>query len=359
MEIGGLVIVAAFVVALSSVPHLIARRTAITQSRDRDRFSPRLRLLQHSDNATHNCDEASGMLLAQRRTFVVNSGEDMGHTQQSTPEIRVDRLTNQKVREISKLRARRAARLSAEAAAGQRRMVIAGVLAVTTLLLAVIVATTPLTWPWILPPAAALAASLGLSRFAALRSQRASAEDMRLLAELREGAAHTRTTAHVETAVVEHNSDGGNTTVTQTDALDNTDDVTNDHEKETHVAQSPTQSEVVESSSDVTHETATETADAGTVTSDAVETSSSATVERRTWTVGSIPAPSYTVRAKVTGRVIHADTDLRGIPRVDATVPARPHAVTPTAGARSTEQVIADQDIVLDLDAVLDARRAQ
>ncbi len=79
----------------------------------------------------------------------------------------------------------------------------------------------------------------------------------------------------------------------------------------------------------------------------------------RAWTVAPIPAPTYASRDRVRGRIVHADTDLRGIPRITAAIPARPIAQTAQVGARSTEEVVADQIVALDLDAVLDARRAQ
>lgn len=92
---------------------------------------------------------------------------------------------------------------------------------------------------------------------------------------------------------------------------------------------------------------------------DKAESTVEATVERRTWNIAHIPAPSYAMRGKISGRVVHSDTDLRGIPRVEASVPARPTSATLTPTTRSTEDVVADQNVVLDLDAVLDARRAQ
>ena len=76
-------------------------------------------------------------------------------------------------------------------------------------------------------------------------------------------------------------------------------------------------------------------------------------------TVAPIPAPTYASRERVRGRIVHANTDLRGIPRIAAAVPARPIAQTAQVGARSTTEVVADQAVALDLDAVLDARRAQ
>jgi len=96
------------------------------------------------------------------------------------------------------------------------------------------------------------------------------------------------------------------------------------------------------------------------VTQSATNGSREASVERRTWSVSAVPAPTYASRPRVVGREVHADTDLRGIPAVDAAVPARPQAGSHGAGdARSTEDVAASQPVVFDLDAVLDNRRAQ
>jgi len=61
----------------------------------------------------------------------------------------------------------------------------------------------------------------------------------------------------------------------------------------------------------------------------------------RAWTVAPIPAPTYAARDRSRGRIVHADTDLRGIPRITAAIPARPIAQTAQVGARSTEEVVA------------------
>ncbi|WP_077209652.1 hypothetical protein [Actinomyces marseillensis] len=85
-----------------------------------------------------------------------------------------------------------------------------------------------------------------------------------------------------------------------------------------------------------------------------------APVERRTWTPAVIPAPTYAMRARLSGRIVHPDTDIRGIPRVDARIPARPIAAGPVAqDARSTEEVVAFESVVLDVEAALDSRIAQ
>ena len=86
----------------------------------------------------------------------------------------IDRRNNKAVRDIARLRARRAARLAAEIAAGRRRMVMTGICALPTVILTIVIAATSITWTWILVPIAALVASLSTSRVAAVRSQRAS-----------------------------------------------------------------------------------------------------------------------------------------------------------------------------------------
>ena len=237
----------------------------------------------------------------------------------------IDRRNNKAVREIAKLRARRAARLAAESAAGRRRMVVTGVCALATVVLGLVIAATSLAWVWIAIPAAALVASLATSRVAAVRSQRASEREFELLTKLRgdvRGAGRPTAAAPADTQ-----------------------------------ASSSTSEEV----SEVVEATEPQT---GSVPSlvfnvEVPEVVEVADTPARAWTVAPIPAPTYASRERVRGRIVHADTDLRGIPRITAAVPARPIAQTAQVGARSTAEVVADQAVALDLDAVLDARRAQ
>ena len=268
------------------------------------------------------CDHASGTILAR---CALTSGGSMhqGTTGRTRPVI--DRRNNKAVREIAKLRARRAARLAAESAAGRRRMVITGVCALATVALGIVIAATSIAWAWIAIPAAALVASLATSRVAAVRSQRASERELELLTKLRgdvRGAGRATAAAPAEPQVVSSSSEEV--------------------------------SEAVEASEPQT----------GSVPSlvfnvEVPEVVEVADTPARAWTVAPIPAPTYASRERVRGRIVHADTDLRGIPRIDAAVPARPIAQTAQVGARSTAEVVADQAVALDLDAVLDARRAQ
>ena len=266
------------------------------------------------------CDHASGTILA-RGALTSGGSMHQGTTGRTRPVI--DRRNNKAVREIAKLRARRAARLAAESAAGRRRMVITGVCALATVALGIVIAATSIAWAWIAIPAAALVASLATSRVAAVRSQRASERELELLTKLRgdvRGSGRATAAAPAE--------------------------------------QAPVAEETVEA--------AVEASDpqTGSVPSlvfnvEVPEVVEVADTPARAWTVAPIPAPTYASRERVRGRIVHADTDLRGIPRIAAAVPARPIAQTAQVGARSTAEVVADQVVALDLDAVLDARRAQ
>ena len=268
------------------------------------------------------CDHASGTILA-RGALTSGGSMHQGTTGRTRPVI--DRRNNKAVREIAKLRARRAARLAAESAAGRRRMVVTGACALATVALGIVVVAASLAWAWIAIPVAALVASLATSRVAAVRSQRASEHELELLTKLRgdvRGAGRTTAAAPAEPQVVSSSSEEV--------------------------------SEVVEASEPET----------GSVPSlvfnvEVPEVVEVADTPARAWTVAPIPAPTYASRERVRGRIVHADTDLRGIPRIAAAVPARPIAQTAQVGARSTAEIVADQAVALDLDAVLDARRAQ
>ena len=266
------------------------------------------------------CDHASGTILA-RGALTSGGSMHQGTTGRTRPVI--DRRNNKAVREIAKLRARRAARLAAESAAGRRRMVVTGACALATVALGIVVVAASLAWAWIAIPVAALVASLATSRVAAVRSQRASERELELLTKLRgdvRGAGRPTAAAPAE--------------------------------------QAPVAEETVEAAVEAS-EPQTGSVPSLVFNVEVPEVVEVADTPARAWTVAPIPAPTYASRERVRGRIVHADTDLRGIPRITAAVPARPIAQTPQVGARSTAEVVADQAVALDLDAVLDARRAQ
>lgn len=339
MEIGGLVIAAVFVSLLATVPQLVERRMAIVESREIDRFSPSLRMIHMDASELDMCDRATGTILARR---ALTSGGSMHTVATGRTRPVIDRRNNKAVRDIARLRARRAARLAAEIAAGRRRMVMTGICALSMVILTIVIAATSITWTWILVPIAALVASLSTSRVAAVRSQRASEREFEQLMKLR---AHVRGGRPVSSAPKVRKAEA-------TKASD-----------EAVVAPRVSSSSAASASAPRAGgaEPATQT---GSVPSlvfnvevpEAVEV---ADTPARAWTVAPIPAPTYASRDRIRGRIVHADTDLRGIPRITAAIPARPIAQTAQVGARSTEEVVADQIVALDLDAVLDARRAQ
>ena len=267
------------------------------------------------------CDHASGTILA-RGALTSGGSMHQGTTGRTRPVI--DRRNNKAVREIAKLRARRAARLAAESAAARRRMVVTGVCALASVVLGIVIAATSLAWAWIAIPAAALVVSLATSRVAAVRSQRASERELELLTKLRgdvRGAGRATAAAPAE-------------------------------------PQAPVAEEAIEAAVEVS-EPQTGSVPSLVFNVEVPEVVEVADTPARAWTVAPIPAPTYASRERVRGRIVHADTDLRGIPRIAAAVPARPIAQTAQVGARSTAAVVADQAVALDLDAVLDARRAQ
>lgn len=280
-------------------------------------------MIQTNEPELDTCDHASGTILA-RGALMSGGSMHQGTTGRTRPVI--DRRNNKAVREIAKLRARRAARLAAESAAGRRRMVVTGVCALATVALGIVIAATSIAWVWIAIPAAALVASLATSRVAAVRSQRASERELELLTKLR---GDVRGAGRPTAAPAESQASSSSSSSEEV-------------------------AEVVEASEPQT----------GSVPSlvfnvEVPEVVEVADTPARAWTVAPIPAPTYASRERVRGRIVHADTDLRGIPRIAAAVPARPIAQTAQVGARSTAEVVADQAVALDLDAVLDARRAQ
>ena len=337
----------AVIVTLATLPHLIARRSAMMQSRENDRFSPSLRLVESASVVpVDECADDSPALLNGTRPVQRRSSPVAHNAPVLTAEAA--RARSRGVREISALRARRAARLSAEAAAARRRVLLVAVAALATLILAGCAAATSLSWMWPLLPFAVGAATLVFSRACAIRSQRIGEEEVAQLRRLRDqlsrssasGKASTEVTAVEAEAVQLPVSDASEEGV-EDESL-RADQVTNESEDLAEDLQNEAQAAVEE-----------------TVAS-AIEEEIPAPVERRTWTPAAIPAPTYAMRARLSGRIVHPDTDIRGIPRVDARIPARPIAAGPVPkDARSTEEVVAYEAVVLDVEAALDSRIAQ
>lgn len=337
----------AVIVTLAALPHLIARRSAMMQSRENDRFSPSLRLVESASVVpVDECADDSPALLNGTRPVQRRSSPVAHNAPVLTAEAA--RARSRGVREISALRARRAARLSAEAAAARRRVLLVAVAALATLILAGCAAATSLSWMWPLLPFAVGTATLVFSRACAIRSQRIGEEEVAQLHRLRDQLSRSSASAKASAEVTTVEAEAVQSPVSNAseegveDESLRADQVTDESEELAEDLQNEAQAAVEE-----------------TVAS-AIEEEIPAPVERRTWTPAAIPAPTYAMRARLSGRIVHPDTDIRGIPRVDARIPARPIAAGPVPkDARSTEEVVAFEAVVLDVEAALDSRIAQ
>lgn len=337
----------AVIVTLATLPYLVARRSAMMQSRENDRFSPSLRLVESASVVpVDECADDSPALLNGTRPVQRRSSPVAHNAPVLTAEAA--RARSRGVREISALRARRAARLSAEAAAARRRVLLVAVAALATLILAGCAAATSLSWMWPLLPFAVGAATLVFSRACAIRSQRIGEEEVAQLHRLRDQLSRSSASGKASTEVTAVDAEAVQLPVSDAseegmeDESLRADQVTNESEELAEDLQNEAQAAAEE-----------------TVAS-AIEEEIPAPVERRTWTPAAIPAPTYAMRARLSGRTVHPDTDIRGIPRVDARIPARPIAAGPVPkNARSTEEVVAYEAVVLDVEAALDSRIAQ
>ena len=337
----------AVIVTLATLPYLVARRSAMMQSRENDRFSPSLRLVESASVVpVDECADESPALLNGTRPVQRRSSPVAHNAPVLTAEAA--RARSRGVREISALRARRAARLSAEAAAARRRVLLVALAALAALILAGCAAATSLSWMWPLLPFAVGAATLVFSRACAIRSQRIGEEEVAQLHRLRDQLSRSSASGKVSTEVTTVEAEAVQSPVSDAsgegveDESLRADQVTNESEELAEDLQNEAQAAAEE-----------------TVAS-AIEEEIPAPVERRTWTPAAIPAPTYAMRARLSGRIVHPDTDIRGIPRVDARIPARPIAAGPVPkDARSTEEVVAYEAVVLDVEAALDSRIAQ
>ena len=337
----------AVIVTLATLPYLVARRSAMMQSRENDRFSPSLRLVESASVVpVDECADESPALLNGTRPVQRRSSPVAHNAPVLTAEAA--RARSRGVREISALRARRAARLSAEAAAARRRVLLVALAALATLILAGCAAATSLSWMWPLLPFAVGAATLVFSRACAIRSQRIGEEEVAQLHRLRDQLSRSSASGKVSAEVSTVEAEAVQLPVSDAseegveDESLRADQVTNESEELAEDLQNEAQAAAEE-----------------TVAS-AIEEEIPAPVERRTWTPATIPAPTYAMRARLSGRIVHPDTDIRGIPRVDARIPARPIAAGPVPkDARSTEEVVAYEAVVLDVEAALDSRIAQ
>jgi hypothetical protein len=197
---GWIIVALAIVVAVYWTPALIRNRKQVIETPVEDRFSCDLKLVsmdqeqpglavrgdltRHQPRILTNCEirrlESHPVIHVDAKIESVDGGgRSMSKNKDRTAPAGGVPSTS---RELAKLRASRAARISSENAAGKRRFAIAGIS--LTLLVAFIVAAffSSFAWGWALIPLAVLASTIVEGRIAYRRSV---AESAREVAELR------------------------------------------------------------------------------------------------------------------------------------------------------------------------------
>lgn len=354
MRIGGVALAIAILLILSLLPHMIQRRTAIMESREGDRFSPDLYLVDPFKKRPPQRDHVGSCRLISDRSIIRHvppagliEGGAMGPAARRPIQ---GAGSKGNTHELAQLRSRRARRLSAEAASGQRRMAAAGIFAALTVVgtLRLLLAESA-SWLWLVTPLLGLLSILVVSRRAAVRSEQAEQIDR---ARYRKLMGQRRSVRGDEALRAASAAPAASSSLDSGEALQPA------GPSVPVVSAEATQAAVTEGAA-VTAVEPTVPQAAPEVGAAAEEAEGASSEERTsTWTPGVLPVSRYSQGSRVQGKVVHADTDLRGIPRVPASVPARPIAATVDPAARSTEEVAAGVPLAFDLDDVLEARRA-
>lgn len=339
MELPGLILamIATLLIAYA-VPAWSSRRYAVATSREDDRFSDHLTLLELRDEAlSAHQGPSSRPILATSNVLANAEGTTMSEpiSGRSSAPRRTYSGDGQAAREYAALRARRAARISAERPAAQRRLIAAGSGALAVLVSTVLAATGVIGWSWVLLPVGLLAATLALSAVAGERTKRQmEAEDTRI-AELRmqlsgETRARRRPSEQPERAADHPRSESDGADRPSLSASD--------------MGAGPTEHEepLVES----------------VVIEDVEAEEVLPKVSGGEWDFVPLPAPSYAKKPTVKGRQVHADTDIVSVRRVRAAIPGRP-AEAAASGAEVNPEATSRPHFKFDLDAVLEQRRAQ
>lgn len=382
MELGGLVLVALVgAMLIYAVPNRAARKHAVANSREGDRFSQSLALVEaptdHSELLTVEVRGAtSGTRLPSPSTgpiLIRYEDREQGSKMTDAPKAEANQQTDANpgvvrthpAREYAALRARRAARRSAEAAAARRRVVTVAVAAVLIVALTALAAAQLLSWWWVAVPSVFLVGSVAGSVISAQKSRQQDEAETERLAELKRELSTIRArqsgkpSGQARLYAVKSEADRETPSAPKVSARTNA-------ETEVPFAE-PARAQVVPNEDGATAETAdvVETeleleAVAGTELADDEPPALEAAVER-SWTVTPVPPPMHTLRPKVVGRQVRPDTDIvQVVSEPEAAVPARPKAKTsksqPTA---TTAPSMTGPTFKFDLDAVLENRRAQ
>ena len=335
-----------------AVPSWVDRKHAIVTSREGDRFSGSLTLLNPTFSEMAPVEEPSSRPLLAHTSSPARTGIQMSEpTADARPTSSEERpkargIHQDAAREYAALKARRASRVSVEKAAAKRRMVTAGVGTVLTAVFIVLVVVGALAWAWVLLPVAFLGASLTSSVLAGRQAQKiAEAEDARM-AELR---------ASLRAATKPQKRSAG--------AAPQKNQV---RARKPRVVEEA-RLEAVEVSDVSTTKTSTQLAESlrsqargavGVKPSYPEELPAASGGE---WDYVPMPAALHTKRPQVRNRVVHTHTDIVDVRSntQSAAVPGRPIRATKTPMTVEEIETSSNPTFRFDLDAVLDQRRAQ
>lgn len=316
-------------------PLWINRRHAMVLSREGDRFSAGVRVVDATQGGSPAAVPSRVLTVEGPKTqpLLASRPEEkkavMGNSQAPRRPQRASQSAQRKLnavqmRELAALKAKRAGRLSAEAAAARRRLVTTLIALAAFIVVVGVGAAGLVSWWWLLIPGFFLGGSLVTSRLAGIESERKGQEERARFAALRaavpeEPVASPKEARKIRDMLAESVEASGTTEAPATAKA----------EPVATVSEAPqTQSEAEE------HEAA-----------------------ESSWEVKPLPVPSHQRKSVIKGREVHTDTDIAGVPRV-AEAPGRPIAATKVGGESGVQTAANTATFNFDLDAVLDARRA-
>ncbi len=395
MEAAGLIF--AMVVAMLMVyvlPARSRRRYVVVSSREADRFSDGLVLLQDSGvglSPSRASGRSAGPLLPNEFGRSVVEGTGMSEQTPKAPKVparprgTVSVGDRQAVREYSALRAKRAARISSESYAAKRRLLTAGVSVAATLLVVALAGFGIVAWFWVALPGAFLAITLVTSAIAGERTKKQTEAENERLAELRAiirgEAPKSDDDSEVKSASSSPLHKVGKESVREVASGGEAERQLSSAEVLTaqeHDDQSPLRGrasaklkEALESKG-LSNPVVDAAASEGEAHQERHEPSLDedpdprlASVSGSQWDYVPLPAPTYSRKPRLRTRVVHPDTDIVSIkPLEDVAVPGRPVRVSVASRTTTEEELSAletasNPTFKFDLDAVLEQRRAQ
>lgn len=420
MELSGLVLAAIIAaIILYVVPVRVARRHAVANSREGDRFSSQLELVPVAPSssgvkATRNADAVGGThylptpssvpLLATNQGTVSQGAKmpDAPRVGSATDtELEVEKpMSLHPTREYAALRASRVARRAREQAAAKRRVVMVGVAVVLILIFTGFAAAGWMSWAWLTIPSVALVGSVAGSVLAAGKTRNLDQEEAKRLAELKVALRSMRSRQRPSDVFVQFEPLTVRKSVKKQKAASEEapeQGLGGDVRPAAEVPAVKASQVRPQEGAAAAPEMAKERVPSETKDGEAVgqvelfeeeaerqplfpgldaepqgslegEVSSIASEEaegERGWTVVPLPAPMHSLKQSVTNRQVHPDTDLLEVPSSSkkASVPARPtrksSGFAPSPSGKAAKPEATGPTFQFDLDSVLDQRRAQ